>query len=41
MLVLNDDAKREYAYDPANRLDTKVAHSPKRSTTKLRRRAGS
>ena len=41
MIVLHDDAKREYAYGPAQGLpDTKVG-SPRRSTTKPRRPAGS
>ena len=42
MLVLHDDAKREYAYGPAEGLpDTKVVPSPKICTTKRRRRGGS
>ena len=41
MLVLHDDAKREYAYGPATGLpDTKVGTFPRRSTTRRRRRAG-
>ena len=41
MLVLHDDAKREYAYGPAQGLpDTKVGPSPRRCTTRPRRRAG-
>jgi phosphoglycolate phosphatase-like HAD superfamily hydrolase len=41
MLVLHDDAQREYAYGPAQGLpNTKVGTFPSRCTTKLRRRAG-
>jgi hypothetical protein len=43
MLVLHDDAQREYAYGPAQGLpDTKVgaARSPRPSTTKRKRTAG-
>ena len=42
MLVLHDDAEREYAYGPALGLpDTKVGPSRKRSTMRRRGRAGS
>ena len=41
MLVLHDDAQREYAYGPANGCRTaKSAPSPRRSTTRRRARAG-
>ena len=41
MLVLHDDAKREYAYGPARGCPTpRSARSPRRSTTRRRRRAG-
>ena len=41
MLVLHDDAKREYAYGPARDCPTrKSALSPRRFTTRRRRRAG-
>ena len=41
MLVLHDDAKREYAYGPAQGLrDTRSAHSPRRYTTRRRKTAG-
>ena len=42
MLVLHDDATREYAYGPAEGLpETKVGTFPTRSWTRRRRRAGS
>ena len=42
MLVLHDDAKREYAYGPAKGLpDTKVGTFRKAFTTKAKRTAGS
>jgi hypothetical protein len=42
LLVLHDDAKREYAYGPAQGLPTRrSAPSPRRSTTRQRRRGGS
>ena len=41
MLVLHDDAQREYAYGPANGLpDSRSEPSPRRSTTRRRARAG-
>ena len=41
LLVLHDDAKREYAYGPAQGLpDTRSVHSPRRCTTKRKRTAG-
>ena len=41
MLVLHDDAKREYAYGPAKGLPTpRSARSPRRSTTRRSRTAG-
>ena len=41
MLVLHDDAKREYAYGPAKGLpDTKSARFRRRSMTRRRRTAG-
>jgi hypothetical protein len=41
MLLLHDDAVREYAYGPAQGLPTpKSAPSPRRSTTRRRRTAG-
>ena len=41
MLVLHDDAAREYAYGPATGLpDTRLARSPRRFTTRLRRTGG-
>jgi hypothetical protein len=42
MLVLHDDAEREYAYGPAQELpDTKVDTSPRHSTMRSRGMAGS
>ncbi len=41
MIVLHDDATREYAYGPAQGLpDTKVGSSPRNSTTRRSNRAG-
>jgi haloacid dehalogenase-like hydrolase len=41
MLILHDDAQREYAYGPAQGLpDTRVGTSPRSCTTRLRRTAG-
>jgi hypothetical protein len=42
MLVLHDDAKREYAFGPAEALPTrKSVPSPRICTTRQRRTAGS